>query len=342
MLTFTFRRLLMLPVIMLALSLLIVALLQLLTPEQRAVAYISSDQQARNLDRIIHDHGLDQPFPVQYGKWLTSALHGDLGFSKASSEPVVQTIIERFPATLQLTLVAAIPIILVGVWLGTLAALNRGRLVDQVLGLLAVIGYSLPTFVLGIVMLVVFYGFLGWVPGSGDLDVINTFTTADPAFRHYTNMILFDAMLNGQWAVAWDALRHLILPAVTLVVVSSAGILKVMRAQLLEALGSDYVRTARSKGLSDRSVNLKHARRNALLPIITLGGFTLISLLGGAIITETVFGYPGVGKWAADAASRFDVPGVIGFALLSAVAVVLISTLTDLLYGVVDPRVRFD
>lgn len=342
MLTFITRRLLMLPLVMFALTLLIVALLQLLTPEQRASAYVTSDNQARHLERIIHDRGLDQPFPVQYGRWLSSALHGDLGFSKASNKPVLTTMLERFPATIQLTLVSAIPIILVGVWLGTLAALHRGRALDQTLRVLAVVGYSLPTFVLGIVLLVVFYGFLGWLPGSGDLDVMSTFATADPAFRRYTGMILFDALLNRQWAVAVDALRHLVLPAVTLIVVLSAGILKVMRAQMLEALGSDYVRTARAKGLSDRRVNLGHARRNALLPIITLGGFTFIDLLAGAIITETVFGYPGIGKWAADAASRFDVPGVIGFALLSAVVVVIFSTLTDLLYGVIDPRVRFD
>ena len=137
-------------------------------------------------------------------------------------------------------------------------------------------------------------------------------------------------------------LRHLILPVLTLTIVSSASIIKIMRAQMLEALTSDYVRTARSKGLPESRVTGKHARRNALLPVVTLSGFTLIGLLGGSIITETIFAYPGVGQWAAGAAGNFDVPAVLGFALLTAVIVVLISTVTDLLYGVVDPRVRFD
>jgi len=341
MLTFIVKRLIQLPLVLLALTVLIVGLLQFLTPEERASAYIQSEAQARNLDKIIRDRGLDQPFPVQYGKWLSAAVQGDLGFSKASSKPVVATIRERLPATIELALVAAVPIILVGVWLGTLSALRKDRFLDQFLRVASVVSYSIPTFVMGIVLLVVFYGFLGWFPGNGNLSVIHQFTISDPDFRRYTGMVTVDALLNGKVDMALDALHHLVLPALTLILTSSALILKVMRGQMLEVLQSDYVRTARAKGLSDRAVNLKHARRNALMPIVTFAGFVLISMLGGVLFTETIFGYPGIGEWGGAAALRLDVPGVIGFALLNAVIVVIVNTLTDILYGVVDPRVRF-
>ncbi|MDL2345027.1 ABC transporter permease [Deinococcus sp. MIMF12] len=340
MLNFIVRRLVQIPLVMLALSVLIVALTMLLTPAQRAAGYIRSDQQAAQLERIIRDRGLDQPFPVQYGKWLQSTLSGDLGFSKSSGQPVLDTIIERLPNTIELTLLTAIPIILIGVWLGTLSALNKDRFIDQVLRVFAVLGYSLPTFVLGIVLLAVLYGYLGWLPGAGQLEVVNQFAIGD--LRRYTGMLGVDALLNGRFDIALDVFRHLIMPALTLFIVSSATILKVMRNNMLEALTSDYVRTARAKGLPERTVNLKHARRNALLSIITLGGFLIIGLLSGSIITETIFAYPGIGQWVVQSALQLDVPSVLGFALLSAIIVVVISTLTDILYGVVDPRVRFD
>ncbi|WP_034386523.1 ABC transporter permease [Deinococcus sp. YIM 77859] len=340
MLNFIVRRLLQIPLVMLALSVLIVALTMLLTPAQRAAGYIRSEQQAAQLERIIRDRGLDQPFPVQYGKWLQSTLSGDLGFSKASGQPVLDTIVERLPNTLELTLVTAIPIILIGVWLGTLSALNKDRFIDQVLRVFAVLGYSLPSFVLGIILLAVLYGYLGWLPGAGQLEVINQFAIGD--LKRYTGMLGIDALLNGRYDIALDVLRHLIMPALTLIIISSATILKVMRNNMLEALTSDYVRTARAKGLPERVVNLRHARRNALLSVITLGGFLIISLLSGSLITETIFAYPGIGQWVVQSALQLDIPSVLGFALLSALIVVVVSTLTDILYGVVDPRVRFD
>ncbi|ABF46417.1 MULTISPECIES: ABC transporter permease [Deinococcus] len=340
MFNFIIRRLIQIPLVMLVLSILIVALTMLLTPAQRAAGYIRSEQQAAQLERIIRDRGLDQPFPVQYGKWLQSTLHGDLGFSKASGQPVLDTIKQRLPNTIELSLVTAIPIILLGVWLGTLSALHKDKFLDQVLRVFAVLGYSLPSFVLGIVLLAVFYGYLGWLPGAGQLEVINQFSVGD--LHRYTGMLGIDALLNGRFDIALDVLRHLVLPALTLIIILSASILKVMRNSLLEALNSDYVRTARAKGLPDRTVNLKHARRNAMLSVITLGGFLIIGLLAGSVITETIFAYPGIGQWVVQSAQQLDIPAVLGFALLSALVVVVVSTVTDILYGVVDPRVRFD
>ncbi|ANE42646.1 ABC transporter permease [Deinococcus puniceus] len=340
MFNFIVRRLLQIPVVMLVLSIMIVGLTQLLTPEQRAAPYIRTEQQAARIEQIIESRGLRDSFPVQYGRWLSSTLQGDLGYSRASGDDVIDTIRERLPATIELTILTAIPIMLIGIWLGTLAALHKDKFLDQVIRVFVVFGYSLPTFVLGILLLAVFYAYFNVLPGAGQVSVLNQFALGD--LRRYTGMLSIDAMLNGRWDIAWDVIRHMILPALTLITVLSAQIVKVMRNNMLEALTSDYVRTARAKGLSDRVVNGKHARRNALLSIITLAGFLIIGLLGGSLITETIFAYPGVGQWVVQAALQTDLAAVLGFAMMSAVVVVVVSTIVDILYGVVDPRVRFD
>jgi peptide/nickel transport system permease protein len=276
---------------------------------------------------------------VQYGSWLVNAVRGNLGFSKASNQPVVDTIAQRFPATLELALLACIPIIGLGVWMGMLTALHKDKLVDQILRVFTVIGYCLPTFVVGILLLVVFYGALGILPGIGRNDSVLLITNPVPT---RTGMIIIDSLLAGNWTVLWDALSHMVLPIITLATVSSAGMIKVMRAEMLEVLKSDFVRTARAKGLPESVVNRKHARRNALLPIVTLAGFTIQGLLAGAVITETIFSYPGIGSWGAEAATSLDYPGVLGFAIFIAFITVLANLAADLLYGFVDPRVRFD
>lgn len=342
MLTFIVRRMLALPLVMLAVTLLIVALLQLLSPAQRASAFIDNEQQARNIERVIKDKGLDQPFVVQYWTWLRGALQGNLGFSQASNQSVRDTIAERFPATLELVLFA-VPVILgLGVWLGTLAGLTKDRLPDQILRVASVVGYNVPTFVLGIVLLVFFYGGLGILPGAGQVSVSNSIALITGEVPRRTGMLTVDALLAGQWAVLLDALRYLILPTITLATISFASTLKITRSSMLETLGQDYVRTARSKGLPERVVNLKHARRNALLPVATFAGFTVIGLLEGAVITETIFARPGIGRWGAEAAARLDYAGVLGFALVTALIVVVGYLVVDVVYGLIDPRVRFD
>lgn len=340
MLNFVLRRLAQIPLVMLILSIMVIGMTMLLTPEQRAAPYIRSEQQSTRMEAIIEQRGLRDPFPVQYSRWLGSTLQGDLGFSRASGKTVVDTIKERFPNTIELTLLTAIPILAVGIFLGTLAALHKDRFLDQLIRVFVTIGYSVPTFVLGIVLLAVFYAYLGWLPGAGQLEVINQFAVGD--LKRYTGMLSVDAMLNGNWTVAGDVFRHMILPALTLITVLSASIVMVMRNNMLEVLTSDYVRTARSKGLAERVVNRKHARRNALLPIITQGGLLVIGLLSGSVITETIFAYPGIGQWFIQSALQLDIAGVMGFTLLSALLVVIMSTLVDILYGLVDPRVRFD
>ncbi|MFC3859724.1 ABC transporter permease [Deinococcus antarcticus] len=340
MLNFVIRRLAQIPLVMFVLSVLVIGLTQLLTPEQRAAPYIRSEQQATRMEAIIQQHGLRDPFPVQYARWAQNTLKGDLGFSRASGKDVVDTIKERFPNTLELTLLTALPILLFGIWMGTLAALHKDRFIDQAIRVFVTIGYSVPSFVMGIVLLAVGYAYLGWFPGAGQVDIMNQFALGD--LKRYTGMLATDAALNGRWDITWDVIRHMMLPALTLISVLSASTVLLMRNNMLEVLTSDYVRTARSKGLAENVVNKKHARRNALLPIVTQGGLLVIGLLGGSIITETIFAYPGIGQWFIQSALQLDIAGVMGFTLLSALMVVVMSTAVDIIYGLVDPRVRFD
>ena len=341
-LVFILRRLAALPLVMLAVTLLTVGMMQFLTPEERASAFITSENQVRNLDRVIKEKGLDQPFPVQYGSWIINVFQGNLGFSQASKKPVLDTIIERFPATLELALYSFIPIIGLGIWMGTLQALNKDKLLDQTMRVVGVIGYVLPTFVVGIVLLVIFYGILNILPGFGRLSTENEIYLLTGQVKHITGLLTVDALLSGQLGIFWDALKHMILPVVTLSAVSSAGTMKVMRANMLDIMKSDFVRTARAKGLTERVVNLKHARRNALMPIVTLASFLVQGLLAGAVITETIFAYPGIGSWGANAATTLDYAGILGFAVFIALLTVIFNLLADVAYGLVDPRVRFD
>ncbi|MFA5595113.1 MAG: ABC transporter permease [Trueperaceae bacterium] len=343
MLSFIVRRLLLLPVIFIGVTLAIVLLMQLLTPYQRAAAYVQSEQQIRNIETIIDQFGLEDPWYMQYGRWLKQVADGNLGYSRTSREPVLTTLRKRFPVTLELALFAIVPVIGVGVAMGTTAALNRDKFFDQFTRVVSIIGWSLPTFVLGIWLLVIFYGALGWFqPGRVSTVFAIEMAGAASQFKNYTRMLTIDALLNGRFDIFLNALRHMVLPVITLAVVLSAQIMRVMRSSLLDALGQDYVRTARAKGLPERVVTHKHARRNALIPVITLSGFVLIGLVNGVVITETIFNYPGLGQWAASAATNLDYASVLGFAIFTAMMVVFANLLVDVLYGIVDPRIRYD
>lgn len=341
MFVFIVRRLLALPVVLFAVSLVIVGLLQLLSPTQRASAFVTSPQQARNLDAVIAARGLDQPFPVQYWSWLTAVAEGNLGYSRTASMPVLEAIGRLLPATAELTLFSIIPVIGFGIWLGTQAALRRNTIVDQISRVIAIIGWSLPTFVFGIWILSWLYGGYGWF-GIGRISNELQVAIADGRIVQYTRFMTIDAILNGRWDMLVDALLHLVLPVVTLSAVVTAQIMRVMRGSLLEALSQDFVRTARAKGLEQRAINLKHARRNALIPVLTLSGLLIATLLNGTVVVETIFNYRGLGLWFATAAVQLDIPAVIGYGLVVAVIIVLVNLLVDIGYAVVDPRIRYD
>ncbi len=339
--TFIVRRLFLIPIVFFGTTFVIILLLQSLSPTQRAATFVRSDAQLRNIDLIIKQYGLDQPAPVQYVNWLKEIFQGNFGFSKSAHEPVADAFRRRLPNTIELAVAAFIPIMFIGVWLGTVSALNRDRFLDQFLRTLSIILFSLPVFVVALWLLVIFYGGLGWF-GLGQVSTQHSLEIIRPEFQRYTGFLTIDSLLNGRFDIYLDVLSHLVLPVLTLVAISSAQIVRVMRSSLLDTLSLDFVRTARAKGLSQSVVNRKHALRNALIPIVTLASFTLIGLFAGVIVTETIFVYPGIGSWLAGAALQFDVPAVLAGAVFSALTIVLANLLADILYAFVDPRIRYN
>jgi len=339
MISYIVRRILFLPVVLFGLSLMIFGMMQLLSPYQRLNAFVSdlTKLKAGDPQALVEEYGLNDPFYMQYVQWMNNVFHGNLGYSSVSSLPVAVAIARYFPATLELVLYATLPVILVGVWLGSLAATQHNRPLDHLIRLIAIVGWSLPTFVAGLLVLMVFYGVLGWFP-PGRIGTQATGTIAE--LKRCTGLYTVDALLNGDFKLFLDALRHLVAPVFTLSFVSWALILRITRSSMLETLRQDYITTARAKGLPERTVMRKHARRNALIPVITTGGLMMAGMIGGDVVVETVFDYKGIGWWAAEAARQFDFPAIIGFALFNATILVMINLVVDLLYALVDPRIR--
>jgi ABC-type dipeptide/oligopeptide/nickel transport system permease component len=333
------RRLLLLPVVAFGVTVLIFSLLQVLPPASRAMLFIQNPEQASAIAAIIRKYDLDKPMYVQYGHWVRDLVHGDLGYSQSARMPVAQAIATFFPATLELTLYAFVAIVVVGVTLGTAAAVHRDGAVDQISRILSITGYSLPVFVWGLLLLLVFYGYLQWFPPER-LSLGAGLYTQSAAFHPYTGLMTVDAVLNRTWWILWDALRHLVLPVATLTYFLAATLVRITRSAMLDALNQDYVRAARGKGLPEHTVVGRHARKNALVPVITLSSSILIGLLGGVVVTETIFDYPGIGRWGAAAALQLDVPAVAGFALLVAGITVFVNLAADVVYSYVDPRIR--
>jgi peptide/nickel transport system permease protein len=351
MITYIIRRLLLVPLLLFGVTVLIFAMLQFLGPVDRAALYIRDiPRNDKQVQAVIKQYGLDQPLYVQYWRWLVGhvdskgkrtggIVFGDFGWSRTGSQPVADLIRSRFPNTLDLTIWAVAPVILVGIWLGVQAAVHQNGFIDQAARMFSIVGTSFPTFVFGLLMLMLFYANLQWFPPGKISDWANQVLFSGD-FRRYTNLLSFDALLNGRLDIFWDAMRHMLMPILTLSYISWATFVRVTRSSMLETLRMEYVTTARAKGLPERDVIFKHARPNAMIPVVTLAGFAVITLLGGVVITETVFNYPGIGQAAADAAAQLDVITVLGFALFNGFILIVANLVVDVLYAVVDPRVR--
>jgi len=350
--TYIIRRLLILPVIVIGVTMLIFALLSMLTPYERASLYVSDvPKRQGSMEAIIEKYGLDKPVYVQYWHWMVGrkdpdtgeirggVLRGQLGFSTTVGGPVLEVLSRRLPATAELALWAAVPMIGLGILLGVISAVHHNRLVDQILRVFSIVGWSIPTFVFGLIVLMVFYAKLGWFP-TGRLSDWASQVVQSESFRTYTRMYTFDALLNMQFDVFLDALRHLVLPITTLAYLNWAYLLRVTRSSMLDVLRQEYLTTARAKGLFERVVIMRHALPNALIPIITVGGLILVGLLNGVVITETIFNYPGMGSFLAHAALTLDAISVLGVALVSSLILVLGNLAVDVMYGFVDPRIR--
>lgn len=283
--------------------------------------------------RLLHELGFDRPLLEQYVLYLGRVLQGDLGRSIVTKQPVLSEFLALFPATVELSLCAMIFAVLLGLPAGVLAAVRRGTLLDHTVIAVTLTGYSMPIFWWGLLLIIVFSGTLGWTPVSGRISLLYF---VEPK----TGFMLIDTLLAGDREAFASALRHLVLPTVVLGTIPLAVIARQTRSAMLEVLGEDYIRTARAKGLAPWRVIGLHALRNALIPVVTTIGLQVGVLLAGAILTETIFSWPGVGKWLVDSIFRRDYPVVQGGLLLIASLVMMVNVVIDLLYGLINPRIR--
>jgi peptide/nickel transport system permease protein len=280
-----------------------------------------------------HKWALDLPMWDRYWIFLVGLVHGDLGISISSQRPVLDDIAQYAPATVELSTVAFLLSLLIGLPLGVIAAIERDSWIDHLARAVSLIGVSSPTFWLAFIMLAVFYGWLGWAPGPGQ---ISADQFPPPVV---TGIMLIDAPLAGQWATFWDAVAHLVLPSIVLASATLGLITRTTRAAMLEALSQDYIRVARAKGLVRRAVMLGHALPNAMLPVVTLGGLAYAQLLTGTVLTETIFSWPGLGRYTFQSAEFLDFPAIMGVTIMVAIVYVVVNLLVDLSYALLDPRV---
>ncbi|CAO3434825.1 ABC transporter permease subunit [Azospirillum endophyticum] len=285
------------------------------------------------LAELRHEMGLDRPLWHQFLDYVGNVLHGDFGLSLITHNSVLSEFLTLFPATLELALCAMLFATLVGLPAGILAAVKRGSLFDHGVMGASLTGYSMPIFWWGLLLILFFSVGLGWTPVSGRLDLVY-YVEPDTGF------MLIDTLKAGDYDAFRSALGHLVLPTIVLGTVPLAVVARMTRSAMLEVLGEDYIRTARAKGLADGRVIGMHALRNALIPVVTVIGLQVGTLLGGAILTETIFSWPGVGKWLIESINRRDYPALQGGVLLIATSVILVNLLVDVLYGVLNPRIR--
>ncbi len=342
------RRLVLLVPVLLGISVITFGLAWFATHGHLEVQYLRQSDRLHEdqVQRIIQQHGFDKPAYVQYFLYLKDVLHGDLGLSTSVNDPVLDVIKSKFPASVELALVAMVFAVLLGIPWGILSATRRDKPADHVTRFLALSGVSVPVFWLALILQLFLSYYLSqqgfsWFPLFGRYDAI--LAGSHPSLLNGpTHFLLVDTLLAGDLVAFGDVVRHLVLPGFTLGFVTLAIITRMMRASMLEVLGLDYVRTARAKGLEEKVVVNRHARRNALIPTTTVIGLSLGSLMGGAVLTETIFQWPGLGYWAAKGILSVDTAAIMGFVGLTALIYVLANLLVDVIYAYLDPRVRLD
>jgi peptide/nickel transport system permease protein len=333
MLRYLVRRLLLLIPILFGVSLLIFFWIRAL-PGGPAESLLGERATPQLVEEYRHRYGLDKPVYVQYWAYLKTTLSGDLGVSIADRRRVTYDIRQRFPATVELAIAAMIFAISVGVPLGFLAAKRYGGFFDNFSLVFSLIGISIPIFFLAIILKYIFAIRLGWLPSVGRESITSN-------AKHPTNFYIVDAIIERDWAALGDTIKHLILPAIALGSIPLAIIMRITRASVLDVQNEDYVRTARAKGLPPRTVDRRHVFRNALLPVTTIIGLQTGLLLSGAVLTETVFAFPGMGSWLRDAIFNRDYPVLQGGILFLAIVFVLVNLIVDVSYAFINPRIRY-
>jgi len=331
MLGFIIRRSLIIIPTLLGVSIVVFLLLSI-TPGDPAELLLGERATEASLEAMREYLGLNEPLYVQYGLFLKRLIKLDLGETIWTRQKVIVEIKERFPATIELSLAAMFLSCLIGVILGIVSASRQYSVFDYLSMVTSLIGVSMPVFWLGLMLMLVFALHLGWFPVSGRISV-------GTDLQVITNFYVLDAIITRNWKAFWDVLYHLALPAVALSTIPMAIVARMTRSSMLEVLRQDYIKTARAKGLSEMKVVLKHALRNGLIPVVTVIGLQFGILLGGAILTETVFAWPGVGKWIYEGVVKRDYMVIQGGTMLVATAFVVVNTLVDILYAVINPRI---
>ncbi len=343
--SYVLKRLLLLGLVLLGVSVIVFFLLRGMPGVDPLAAYITpglpiSPDALNALRQQLH---LDRSLPVQYLYYVADLLRGDWGDSRTAAQPVLDALLGRLPATVELAVSAVVLSIAIGVPAGIIAALRKDRAADVVVRVISITGISFPVFWLGIILQLVFFYYLGEMglpnlPSRGRVDEL---VALEYPLDSVTGFFLIDSLIRGNIPFFLSALSHLVLPAFTLSLISLAAIVRIMRVSMLEVLRQDYILMARSKGLPARIIVLRHALRNAITPVLTTAGTTLGILLGGAVVVETVFSWPGIGRLAAQGILNNDSILVVGFTLFVATMMVLVNLLVDILYAVIDPRVRY-
>ena len=333
MFTFVLKRLALVVPTFLGITLLVFSLIRLIPGDPVEALSGERGMDPARYQRLIHEFGLDRPLPVQYADYVWKVVHGDLGLSLNTHEPVFREFIARFPATIELSIFAVVFALVIGLPAGILAALKRNTVWDYSTMGVALTGFSMPIFWWGLMLILTFSVALGWTPVSGRIAIQFDIPPV-------TGFMLIDTLLASDKGAFKSALSHLILPTIALGTIPLAVIARMTRSSMLEVLREDYVRTARAKGASSFRIVGIHALRNALIPVITTVGLQVGTLLAGAILTETIFSWPGIGKWIVEAIGRRDYPAVQGGLLMTASVIIGVNLLVDLLYGVINPRIR--
>ncbi|MGB6606749.1 MAG: ABC transporter permease [Atribacterota bacterium] len=302
-------------------------------PADPVGAILGGNAPIERVDEMRHQLGLDKPITIQFIDYIKDIVHADFGISLKSNRPVLTDIVNYFPATIELAVASMLFAVLVGVLLGIFSAIYRNKSIDHFSRVFSILGVSMPVFWLGLLLLLLFYYHLDLLPGGGRNSLF-----IFPL--RITGFVLLDSLLAGNWAAFWDGLSHIVLPAFVLGYASAASIARIMRASMLDILRQDFIRTAKSKGLSKRVVIYRHALKNALIPVVTIIGLSFGSLLSGAVLTETIFSWPGLGRYIVNALLVLDYPAVTGGTLFIAFVYSLANLVVDISYAALDPRMR--
>ncbi len=331
------RRILLLIPVLLGITVLTFTVSHLI-PGDPAALSLGPHAHADQIQAYRHELGFDRPLYVQYWIYLKDLVHGDFGTSLTTHRPVAADLQEYFPATFELTLIALLITVIMGLPLGVISAVKKDKPLDHVSRIFSLTGVSMPIFWLGLLLQMVFAYRLRLLPMNGRVD---TFILAAHPLHTITGFYILDSLFTGNWPVFGSCLFHILLPAITLSYASLAVVTRMVRSSMLEVMEQDYVRTARAKGIHEQLVVYKHALKNALIPAITVIGLTFGMLLGGAFLTETIFSWPGMGRYAVGTITSLDFPAIMGVTLIAATAYVTANLIVDVLYAIVDTRIRY-